>query len=69
MTAQERHVVEEKIKTLKEEMEEVHGSKCEVYSRVCGYLRPVQSYNKGKQEEFALRSKFPIEQCECCHAN
>lgn len=69
MTAQERHVVEEKIKAIKEEMNDVHGSKCEVYSRVCGYLRPVQSYNKGKKEEFAMRSKFAIEQHKCCHAD
>jgi ribonucleoside-triphosphate reductase len=30
----------------------------EVYSRVVGYLRPVQFWNKGKQEEFRLRSTF-----------
>lgn len=27
----------------------------EVYSRVVGYFRPVQSWNKGKQEEFTDR--------------
>jgi len=27
----------------------------EVYSRVVGYYRPVQDWNKGKQEEFAQR--------------
>ena len=26
--------------------------KCEVYSRVCGYFRPVSNWNKGKQAEF-----------------
>ena len=40
MTAQERQVVENKISELKKELNEVHGSKCEVYSRVVGYLRP-----------------------------
>lgn len=55
MTAQERQVVENKISELKKEMNEVHGSKCEVYSRVVGYLRPVQNWNKGKKEEFAMR--------------
>ena len=25
---------------------------CEVYSRVVGYFRPVDQWNKGKQEEF-----------------
>lgn len=37
-------------------------TKCEVYSRVCGYLRPVQQWNEGKQAEFGDRSKF---QCLC----
>ena len=55
MTAQERQVVENKIAELKKEMNEVHGSKCEVYSRVVGYRRPVQNRNKGKKEEFAMR--------------
>jgi hypothetical protein len=31
---------------------------CEVYSRVCGYLRPVKQWNGGKQSEFRDRSKF-----------
>jgi ribonucleoside-triphosphate reductase len=34
------------------------GSKCEVYSRVVGYLRPVDQWNDGKQAEFALRRTF-----------
>jgi len=31
---------------------------CEIYSRVVGYLRPVQQWNKGKKEEFNLRKAF-----------
>ncbi len=31
---------------------------CEVYSRVVGYLRPVQNWNAGKQEEFRERKTF-----------
>lgn len=27
----------------------------EIYSRVSGYFRPVNQWNKGKQEEFRLR--------------
>ena len=34
------------------------GSKCEVYSRVVGYLRPVDQWNDGKQAEFAIRRTF-----------
>ena len=28
------------------------GEKTEVYSRVCGYFRPVSNWNKGKKEEY-----------------
>jgi len=31
---------------------------CEVYSRIVGYLRPVQKWNKGKQQEFKERKEF-----------
>jgi len=34
------------------------GAKCEVYSRVVGYLRPVDQWNDGKQAEFAMRKTF-----------
>lgn len=32
--------------------------KCEVYSRVVGFLRPVQGWNPGKQEEYKKRKEF-----------
>jgi ribonucleoside-triphosphate reductase len=31
---------------------------CEVYSRIVGYLRPVQQWNLGKREEFRWRREF-----------
>jgi len=34
------------------------GASCEVYSRVVGYLRPVDQWNDGKQAEFAMRRTF-----------
>ncbi len=60
MTASERQMVQNKITALKEELGKVEGSKCEVYSRVVGYLRPVQSWNKGKKEEFFMRKGFKM---------
>ena len=33
-------------------------STCEVYSRIVGYLRPVNQWNDGKQEEFKERKMF-----------
>jgi ribonucleoside-triphosphate reductase len=32
----------------------------EVYSRVVGYLRPVNQWNDGKQQEFMERKLFSI---------
>ncbi len=32
--------------------------KCEVYSRVVGYIRPVNQWHSGKQEEFAERKEY-----------
>ena len=34
--------------------------KCEVYSRIVGYLRPVQNWNDGKQQEYEERSEYLI---------
>lgn len=31
---------------------------CEIYSRVVGFLRPVQQWNKGKKAEFAMRYHY-----------
>jgi anaerobic ribonucleoside-triphosphate reductase len=36
----------------------VCGAQCEVYSRVVGYLRPVDQWNDGKQAEFNIRRTF-----------
>ena len=36
------------------------GNKTEIYSRVVGYLRPVDQWNKGKLAEFELRDTFKI---------
>jgi hypothetical protein len=34
--------------------------KVEVFARVTGFFRPVQSWNKGKTEEFKDRKKYNI---------
>lgn len=36
------------------------GHETEIYSRAVGYLRPVQSWHKGKQAEFRLRKTFTV---------
>jgi len=37
-------------------------TKCEVYSRVVGYLRPVNQWNRGKQQEFSDRKEFDMKE-------
>lgn len=34
------------------------NKRCEVFSRIVGYFRPVQNWNAGKQEEFKDRLEF-----------
>mgnify|MGYP000105984120 CR=1 FL=1 len=34
------------------------GARCEVYSRIVGYFRPVDQWNDGKQAEFSIRKTF-----------
>lgn len=36
------------------------GGPTEIWSRVVGYLRPVQNFNKGKKAEYAQRKKYVI---------
>jgi anaerobic ribonucleoside-triphosphate reductase len=35
--------------------QKIAAIECDVYSRVVGYYRPVQNWNKGKREEFRQR--------------
>jgi len=34
--------------------------KCEIYSRVVGYLSPVNRWNDGKKSEFSERKTFNV---------
>jgi ribonucleoside-triphosphate reductase len=36
-------------------------TKCEVYSRVVGYIRPISNWNEGKEAEFRERKTFETE--------
>ncbi len=39
--------------------------KCEVWTRVMGYYRPVDNYNLGKQSEYKERRCFKEVDCDC----
>ena len=49
----------EEIKLLDEER-----VRCEIWTRVMGYFRPVSAFNKGKQSEYKDRKCFK-ESCPC----
>jgi len=42
-------------------------SQTEVYSRVVGYLRPVNQWNNGKQAEFNIRKTFALKKIRALH--
>jgi ribonucleoside-triphosphate reductase len=42
------------------ECSNICGRRCEVYSRCVGYLRPVNQWNLGKQQEYKDRKVFKI---------
>ncbi len=39
---------------------------CEVYSRVVGYIRPVQQWHKGKKQEYGERVEYKMPGEPCC---
>lgn len=45
------------------EIKDEERTKCEVWTRVMGYHRPVSSFNIGKQGEFAERKYFVEGKC------
>jgi len=36
--------------------------RCEVNSRVCGYVRPIEAWNDAKQAEYGDRKTFKIKE-------
>ena len=47
-----------KLKALEEQLNNMQIHTCEVYSRVVGYYRPVDSWNDGKKSEYKDRHTF-----------
>lgn len=39
-------------------------TKCEIWTRVMGYHRPVSQYNVGKKSEFYSRIYFKLNSCK-----
>lgn len=43
-----------------EELKNVKGTETEVYTRIVGYHRALDSWNKGKREEYKDRTMFSV---------
>ena len=43
-----------------EDSQQINRQSCEVYSRVVGYIRPVEQWNPGKQSEFEDRRMYAV---------
>ena len=41
-------------------MKKVIRQRCEIYSRIVGYIRPIQQWNPGKLAEFYDRRYFKM---------
>ena len=47
------------------EAHEDERTRCEIWTRVMGYHRPVSEFNPGKQSEHAARQYFVESSCGC----
>lgn len=45
---------------MKQQNNQLKRTHCEVYSRIVGYLRPIDQWNDGKKQEYKDRKKFII---------
>ena len=50
--------IDKEIAALKEELANVTGTPTEVYTRIVGYYRSVNNWNKGKREEYNIRTEY-----------
>jgi ribonucleoside-triphosphate reductase len=52
--------IDQEILTLNEKLKQVKGTETEVYTRIVGYHRAVDNWNKGKREEYNHRKEFVL---------
>lgn len=63
MSEVEKAEIKNQIATLEAKKAEAKGSKCEVYTRVTGFIRPVSQFNPGKKAEVSMRRM--MKPCGC----
>ena len=54
----DQQTIEKEIAALKKELANVTGTPTEVYTRIVGYYRSVNNWNKGKREEYNIRTEY-----------
>ena len=52
--------IDQEISSLNEKLKQVKGTETEVYTRIVGYHRAVDNWNKGKREEYNHRKEFVL---------
>lgn len=65
MSEVEKAEIKSQIASLEKEKAQARGTKCEVYTRVTGFIRPVSQFNPGKKSEVGMRKMFQIKPCAC----
>lgn len=50
--------IDSRIRELAEELEQVEGTRTEIYTRIVGYYRSLKNWNRGKREEYNHRMPF-----------
>jgi ribonucleoside-triphosphate reductase len=54
-------MVKKIIKHGEEEINKMSRTKCEIFSRVTGYIKPTSNWNEGKLSEFLDRKMFKVD--------
>jgi len=57
--------IDSEIGKLKDELLNVEGNTCEVYTRIVGYYRSIKNFNAGKADEYTSRKTFVTTKEEC----
>jgi anaerobic ribonucleoside-triphosphate reductase len=63
MSEVEKAEIKNQIAKLEAKKAATKGSKCEVYTRVTGFIRPVSQFNLGKKAEVSMRKM--MKPCGC----
>ena len=61
--------IEQRIDELRSELENVEGTRTEIYTRIVGYYRSLKNWNRGKREEYDHRVTFKSGEVRSCTAS